>query len=40
MLYYCIECNKEFELNNNQQKTHHKDPNKPIFCSKQCSGKF
>ena len=40
MKYNCKWCNKEFELNTNQINTLNKQPNKPIFCSRQCSGKY
>jgi len=36
----CPQCGKEFEFNDNQLKTRKKQPDKPIFCSRQCSGRY
>lgn len=36
----CPQCSKEFELNKNQISIKSKQPNKLIFCSRQCSGKY
>ena len=36
----CRQCNKEFELNTNQIRTINKYPDKPLFCSVKCSGKY
>lgn len=40
MDYICKWCGKEFTLSNNQKSVLRKNPNKPIFCSRQCSGQF
>lgn len=40
MKHICNWCLNEFELNTNQIVTYNKYPDKPLFCSRQCSGKY
>lgn len=40
MKHNCNWCNIEFDLTDNQIKQLNKDSNKPLFCCRQCSGKY